>query len=786
VRFDQLTLRIPGDEFRVPFHERLTVLSGIGILERKAMIDSVAGALMGGPQATELVFRDHLGYTVIATCDGGEVVYRHDDGSPARSIADRLGLDAAGLRSVMVITAADLGLLRGSSAQDPPELAEARATLAKLSEELQAALAAKQATDALREELADLDERIRQAEENQARRAYARVLAELEKVRTEAAAIRSTSAGVESDRHLLASADGARDLAAVWKEAASQVAELAANFGERERLDARALEEALLVPENPPKGLKRLLHELDSTERERDELATRLRSLAASRLPEPSHPAVVELARRDQDRLWTAARAIVDTAAALERVSMSLGGLPADNERAEPAVADEIERWHDEVVQAEARVERARRPGLVGATAGVAAAAGAVALLPLVAPVGLVGAAVATAAMLVRPKQRLKKAHEHERRALEKAGASTYLAFHLRRVDAVLDPDARERLELAALEHRMALGRWHEVAGDINPGQAAALEAEVLAYSESLAGLGGAADEIEQLRTALTERAEPAAASARERLTATLAPYGIDDPAMASRLLPHQIDMGRVARLQRRLESAEATERTARAKLDELLRDLGFAEGDLAARVGAFEWAFERASERQRARTSARRPDEIEVDLARLEDEARRLRRPEWASVTPAEAGGPDIDELRARREQTASAYESTRIVLPDVDRIADRHSAVERRVAVLEASAGEDPSATIDVDALRQFLQAKLTSATHLGPDREALPVMVDEAFVRLQGDAKWELLDMVERLSETSQVVYLTDDPYVGAWARRRASAGAITLLEPVTEDA
>ena len=786
MRFHQLTLRIPGDEFRVPFHERLTVLSGIGILERKALIDSVAGALMGGPQSTELVFRDHLGYTVVAICEGGKVVYRHEDGTEARAVRDRLGLDLPGLRSAMVIGAADLGLLRGSSVEDPPELTEARATLAKLSEELQSALAAKQATDALRDELADLDERIRQAEENQARRAYARVLAELEKVRSEAAAIRSTRAGVESDRHLLASADGARDLAGVWKEASAEAAELAANFGERERLDPRALEEALAVPEDPPAGLQDLVDDLAAAEKERDELAGRLRALAASRLPEPSSPLVVELARMDQDRLWATGRALVETAATLEQVTVSLGGQPADSVRAEPAVADEIEHWHDEVLRAESLVERARRPGLAGATAGVLAAVGAVALLPLVAPVGLVGAAVATTTMLIRPKRRLTKAEDRERRALEQAGALTYLAFHLRRVDAVLDPDARERLELAALEHRMALGRWHEVAGDIDPLVAAALEAEVRAYGESLAGLGGAADEIEQLRTTLATWWEPAAAAARERLMAALAPYGIDDPRMAARLLPHQIETGRCARLQRRLESAESTERTARTKLDELLRDLGFAEGDLAARVGAFEWAFDRAAERQQARTSARRTEDVEADLGRLEDEARRLRRPEWASVTPAEAGGPDIDELRNRREQTASAYDSTRVVVPDVDRIADRHSALERRVAVLEAGIGEDPAASIDVDSLRQFLQAKFTAATQLGPDRETVPVLVDEAFVRLQGDAKWELLDMVERLSETTQIVYLTDDPYVGAWARRRASAGAITLLEPVTEDA
>ena len=33
MRLEQLSLRIPGDEFRLRFHERLTIVSGIGVLD---------------------------------------------------------------------------------------------------------------------------------------------------------------------------------------------------------------------------------------------------------------------------------------------------------------------------------------------------------------------------------------------------------------------------------------------------------------------------------------------------------------------------------------------------------------------------------------------------------------------------------------------------------------------------------------------------------------------------------------------------------------------------------
>jgi uncharacterized protein YhaN len=61
-------------------------------------------------------------------------------------------------------------------------------------------------------------------------------------------------------------------------------------------------------------------------------------------------------------------------------------------------------------------------------------------------------------------------------------------------------------------------------------------------------------------------------------------------------------------------------------------------------------------------------------------------------------------------------------------------------------------------------------------------VPVLLDDPFVRVAAERKWELMDMLRRLSEKTQVLYLTDDAFIGAWARRRSDAGEIALLEPV----
>lgn len=114
-----------------------------------------------------------------------------------------------------------------------------------------------------------------------------------------------------------------------------------------------------------------------------------------------------------------------------------------------------------------------------------------------------------------------------------------------------------------------------------------------------------------------------------------------------------------------------------------------------------------------------------------------------------------------------------------DLDRLRDRQSALGRRVSTLEAKLGTygDPGAIAD---LQQGLLARLTAAAQAGPGGDPIPVVLDEVFLRVPPDRTWDLLDLVLRLAERHQVIYLTDDAFVAAWARQRALDGSITLLE------
>lgn len=794
MRFNELMLRDPEGELRIRFHPELTVLSGLGPTERRALSDGILGSLTGGQEDSILRYFDGMGRPVTIRSEHGQVAVRHADGGPGPTPLGTLAPDAESLRAIMVAAADDLGVLARSSREDePPELREARDMLDDLTAQLDAALAQQQAMAATQTELEAVEQDLRAARDGVARREYAQVLAQLERVRAEAAALQSGAAGIESDQHLLASAGAARDLAVRWQEASALVAALAHDLDGQARLEPEDRDRIARIPAEEPPDLAVLVATLQQTTEVRDSLDQRLQALSVSKLPAPSEPAVAELGLLDQEVLWSTAERLEEATEELGRVQLSLGGLELDEMGPPPAVIDEIETAHSKVEEAERSANTAKVPGMAGTGLGVAAGVIGLAVAPVLLPVGLAGAAVAAGAGLVRPRARRARAARTEQAALERADATSYLAFHIRRVEASVDPKLREVVETALAEHRLALAAWEDLVGpDLEVVVATARREEIEAYNEALRNLGETAEELEQLRRELDEQAEPNLASARDRVLAACRPYLLDDleerdPRSLPAAVAEQCRHGVAARLQVQIDEAEVDEQKASAALDDLLLELGFDAGPLDARVGALEWAVSRATEREEARDRARPRDEIEDELLQLQAMAARLHRPEWDAVTAAEASSPDIAELEARRNELATEVAAGRAEV-DVERLADRQAAVERRVAALETrlggpAANGDPGAIAD---MQQHLLAHLTTASQAGPDGDPVPVILDEVFHRVPADRKWDLLDLLHRLAEKHQVIYLSDDAFVAAWARQRASDGAITLLELAPEPA
>jgi hypothetical protein len=784
VRFDHLAIGPRDDPATIRFHPKLTVVSGMGAPERTEMLDLMVGALTGsGPDVREAAWVDGRGgrFRLISDTTGARFV--GEDGAEVPAPLALLGLDVAELRRLMLIQATHVGADPAEAGGDQQELADARATLAAIEAELSVALGERASLDALRAEVAAIDEQLQQAEEGGARRRYARLLGELQRVRVEADSVRGGEVKADADRRFITAAADVDQSARRWRELARQAEQQRVGFGTRERLDPRTLAEALATPDQVPPELDRLAAAYEQAEAHRAELADRLNALATDHLAEPSHPAIVRLAHADQDVVWGGARRAIDAESRLEGQSVALGGLEAEGV-APSAVAD-LEDAHDTVDRAERVVDDRFVPGSVAMVVGVLFAVIGALITPLITLGGVVVILLAGLWALALPHRALTAARQQEQEALRRTGVLSYIGFQLRRLEVTINPAATEPLELAALEYRRAMTFWRRLAGDLSPADALPLEDETRAYAAAVAGLRGAADQIAEVRHQLVDEAEPAGARAKRELLKACAPFGIEDPSLAVELVRHQARTSSHARLQQALEAAEAAETEVALALGRHLDDLGFAEGELADRLAGFDASRGDAIRRDQARADARPSDVVEAELARLEALARSEHRPEWGEdVTPAEAEEPDVDALRARRQEVMAEFTDARRQTPDVERLTDRRDTLVRRVGVLEGGHTHHPAPSIDADDLEQRLLARLAAARRVGPAAETVPLVLSEPFEHLHGDRKWSILQVVERLSATVQLVYLTDDVDVIVWARRLAANGAISLLEPTAE--
>ena len=99
------------------------------------------------------------------------------------------------------------------------------------------------------------------------------------------------------------------------------------------------------------------------------------------------------------------------------------------------------------------------------------------------------------------------------------------------------------------------------------------------------------------------------------------------------------------------------------------------------------------------------------------------------------------------------------------------------------EWSAG-DGLPDIDPAELAHWLAARFTALRRVGPGGESMPLILDDPLIGVEAGVKQWILELVGRSAGSPQVVYLTADPDVAAWARLEAMAGHLAVLEPAPE--
>ena len=113
------------------------------------------------------------------------------------------------------------------------------------------------------------------------------------------------------------------------------------------------------------------------------------------------------------------------------------------------------------------------------------------------------------------------------------------------------------------------------------------------------------------------------------------------------------------------------------------------------------------------------------------------------------------------------------------VDHRDEIESAVARRgETVAAASSDANPA------QLAHWLAARFTGLRHVGPSGESLPMILDDPLVGVESSVKQWILELIGRSAGSPQVIYLTSDPEVAAWARLEAIAGHLSVLEPAPD--
>lgn len=180
-------------------------------------------------------------------------------------------------------------------------------------------------------------------------------------------------------------------------------------------------------------------------------------------MPTQENELVDALAKVDQGRLWDVAAKVADRRRDLDEIAERTGGA-FDNAE----VTAEIERRHQAVEDAENEFERVR--GITFLTAAVAA----ISVLPLAAlgngvmVAAVVAVALAATAVSAQYLRRLSRLSEAEQEILAEAGADSYLAFQIQRVNGMVVSDAQRRQHVRATAAlQAALSEWSLLAGEV-------------------------------------------------------------------------------------------------------------------------------------------------------------------------------------------------------------------------------------------------------------------------------------------------------------------------------
>lgn len=787
MRYEELSLPLAGGLFQIRFHQQVTILSGLSGADRAALVDAFAAAAAGEVPDGTLVYRDR---------DGRRVVIRDrstrylDDGSDAGPSTLGQCPDAKEMRSLLLVGTDDLGL---PHAVDDPgqvvlqsELLEARQKMHEERHTLTEASNLRIRRERILNELEKTETTLASLGTPADRYLHdrAHTLVELEQVRALIAAVDLDPEGARRDELLLRATDEVQTLADDWAEASARLDQLRIRSRDREPLESTELAASIDIPDTAPAGLSKAIADYESSSARCDHLAKIADDLTKRpHVTSPSDPRVLVLSTLDQESLWFLHRRVVLATEALASAREEEANRSAGNS----GILSRAETAHEAATASSARAEHLWLRGILTATICIC-----LALLlplagysPLLAPVFLVAAAASLMFLVFKPRWDAKSAAQRAEEIMRETGASDIHEYRLR---VAGDPSSSkwQQADRIVDEYQNAMEEWASLVGDMSIADVSSIEEEIHAWVEAQ-DTNLRASQATSARRSL-DHAQSDLAESAERLRILLKPFGLQPqslPVAIGAVVHERIQLGKFARLQVELGEAEEAEGKLTQRLEDYLCSIGFEDGCLEARIGAYGWAIDRARQRHQLRSNAPPIDELNATRERLEQ-----------ALTPPAPGsdarptGPQPDEghhisdLRTRRDELRA--QAAEITIPDEHGARQRLTRLETRVHALEEElspeAGMLVAKPIDhlVDTLVKF------RPSWPGTTGDVLPAILDGPFGAIPPQLRRQLLDALFEVAKVTQIILLTSDPRVVEWARPEAQRGRLRLLEPVAETA
>jgi len=146
--------------------------------------------------------------------------------------------------------------------------------------------------------------------------------------------------------------------------------------------------------------------------------------------------------------------------------------------------------------------------------------------------------------------------------------------------------------------------------------------------------------------------------------------------------------------------------------------------------------------------------------------------------------GQKGLNRVAAASEEHRLAEEAWRSVAGDISvewAMHNRQAIEHLSVRLRGAASGKEVHPDVDPAELAHWLAARFTSLRRVGPVGESFPLVLDDPLLGVEAGVKQWILELVGRSAGSPQVVYLTADPEVAAWARLEAMGGNLSVLEP-----